>query len=205
MSGPPQDETRPGEEYGQGPPPGEYGRDDYGSGGGYGGGGYDRPPRREIERRAGDWDCEQCRTMNFASRHECFRCRAPRPGGGGGGYGGGGYGGGGYGGDRGGYGGGSYGGGGYGGDRGGYGGDGGYSGGGGGYGGGGYGGDRGGGYGGGGYGGGGYGGGGGSYGGGFDRPRQSQSFREGDWSCPQCSAHNFASRSECFKCRTPKP
>lgn len=52
---------RPGDEYGQGPPPGEYGqgppRDDYG---GYGGS-YGQPPRREIERRPGDWDCEQCR------------------------------------------------------------------------------------------------------------------------------------------------
>ena len=29
--------------------------------------------------------------------------------------------------------------------------------------------------------------------------------RPGDWNCPSCNAHNFASRNECFKCRTPKP
>jgi hypothetical protein len=28
-------------------------------------------------------------------------------------------------------------------------------------------------------------------------------FREGDWTCP-CSAHNFASRGQCFKCHAPK-
>eukprot|EP00887_Chlorella_sp_A99_P006560 scaffold3.g6560.t1 len=189
MSSPPREEEPPSRsrdrDNGYG---GQRGGDDYGYGA--------PPPRREPERRPGDWDCESCRTMNFASRMECFRCRAPRPGysgGGGGGYGGGGYGGGGgY--DRG-YGGGysSYGGG----DR--YGSGGGY--GGGGYGGGGYGG---GGYGGGGYGGGGYGGGGGSYGAAYDRPRQPQSFREGDWYCKDCNAHNFASRSECYRCRTPK-
>lgn len=30
-------------------------------------------------------------------------------------------------------------------------------------------------------------------------------FRQGDWSCPSCQAHNFASKAACFKCRSPKP
>eukprot|EP00960_Hanusia_phi_P047587 758473-Hanusia_phi.AAC.6 len=29
--------------------------------------------------------------------------------------------------------------------------------------------------------------------------------RPGDWVCPQCSAQVYASRNECFKCRTPRP
>jgi len=29
--------------------------------------------------------------------------------------------------------------------------------------------------------------------------------RPGDWNCQACMAHNFASRSECFKCRHMKP
>eukprot|EP00752_Nemacystus_decipiens_P017892 g16041.t1 len=49
--------------------------------------------------------------------------------------------------------------------------------------------------GGGGYGGGGYGGGGG---GGYNR-------RPGDWDCPNCGNHCFASRVECNRCQTPKP
>jgi hypothetical protein len=28
--------------------------------------------------------------------------------------------------------------------------------------------------------------------------------RPGDWSCPACQMNNFASRTECFKCNTPK-
>ena len=28
--------------------------------------------------------------------------------------------------------------------------------------------------------------------------------RPGDWTCTECGAHNFASRSVCFKCKTPK-
>ena len=28
--------------------------------------------------------------------------------------------------------------------------------------------------------------------------------RPGDWTCPGCHAHNFASRSVCFKCKNPK-
>ena len=26
----------------------------------------------------------------------------------------------------------------------------------------------------------------------------------GDWTCPKCSVNNFASRTECFKCKCPK-
>jgi len=29
--------------------------------------------------------------------------------------------------------------------------------------------------------------------------------RPGDWTCPACQAHVFASRTTCFKCRAPKP
>ena len=29
--------------------------------------------------------------------------------------------------------------------------------------------------------------------------------RPGDWPCPNCNANCFASRTECFKCGTPKP
>jgi hypothetical protein len=29
--------------------------------------------------------------------------------------------------------------------------------------------------------------------------------RAGDWNCPDCSAHNFASKTSCFKCNVPKP
>ena len=52
--------------------------------------------------------------------------------------------------------------------------------------------------GGGGGGGGGFGGGGGGGGGGHEA-------RPGDWPCPNCGANCFASRTECFKCNTPKP
>ena len=57
--------------------------------------------------------------------------------------------------------------------------------------------------------------GGGDYGGGFGGGRGSSSFggfttgpdvRPGDWYCTvgNCGAHNFASRSSCFKCGAPK-
>jgi RNA-binding protein FUS len=68
---------------------GDYGGGyDRGSGGGYqrsgggggGGGGGGRP---------GDWNCS-CGNLVYASKSECGRCHAPKPGGGGGG---GGYGG----------------------------------------------------------------------------------------------------------------
>ena len=110
----------------------------------------------------GDWTCPQCQTNVFASKMACFRCRAPKPGGSGGGAGGGS----------------SNGGGGSGGS----------------YGGGGSGGSNGGGGSGGSYGGGGSGGGGGG-----------PAARPGDWTCPQCQDHVFASKSTCYRCRTPKP
>ena len=31
------------------------------------------------------------------------------------------------------------------------------------------------------------------------------SFRAGDWNCPACNAHNFASKTACFRCQAPKP
>ena len=163
------------------PPGGGYGGGR--GGGGRGGGGQDF--------REGDWECH-CGANNFARRTECFKCEAPKSGGGGGGgYGGGG---GGYGGGGGGYG--------AGGGNGGYGGGGGrYGGGGGGYGGGG-----GGGYGGGGYGGGGGGNDNGGYGGrdeGRER-RPPPEKRDGDWECKSCGVNNFARRTECFKCSEPK-
>ncbi|XP_055081858.1 TATA-binding protein-associated factor 2N isoform X2 [Periophthalmus magnuspinnatus] len=63
---------------------------------GRGGGG----PNFDI--KGGDWPCpnSSCGNMNFARRHECNKCGAPKPDGGGGGGGGGGRGG--FGGDRGG-------------------------------------------------------------------------------------------------------
>jgi hypothetical protein len=30
-------------------------------------------------------------------------------------------------------------------------------------------------------------------------------FRPGDWNCPGCSSHNYASRADCFRCHIPKP
>ena len=29
--------------------------------------------------------------------------------------------------------------------------------------------------------------------------------RPGDWRCPSCGANVFASKTECFRCQTPKP
>eukprot|EP01046_Picozoa_sp_COSAG06_P087454 COSAG06_NODE_33951_length_482_cov_0.621410_1_plen_94_part_01 len=29
--------------------------------------------------------------------------------------------------------------------------------------------------------------------------------RDGDWSCPQCHSHCYASRSHCFRCAAPRP
>ncbi|RZA09347.1 MAG: hypothetical protein EOO68_00890 [Moraxellaceae bacterium] len=28
--------------------------------------------------------------------------------------------------------------------------------------------------------------------------------RTGDWLCPECRAHNFATKTECFKCTHPR-
>merc|ERR1719231_1015063 len=60
----------------------------------------------------------------------------------------------------------------------------------------------GGGYGGGGYGGGGYGVGGGGYGGGKGG---GANVRPGDWTCPACNAHVYASKFACYKGGTRKP
>ena len=59
-------------------------------------------------------------------------------------------------------------------------------------------------------GGGGFGGGGGqdyggSFGGGGGGGGGGHEARPGDWPCPNCNANCFASRTECFKCGTPKP
>ncbi|KAF9923388.1 hypothetical protein FBU30_006544 [Linnemannia zychae] len=161
----------------------------YASGGGGGG--------HSITFRPGDWNCPNCNFQNFASRTQCMKCGtgAPSSSGGSGGGSGGGY--------RGSnsnynnydnnnsnnnnnYGGG-------------YGNNSGYQGG------------RGGNYGnsgsqsygnqGGSYGGGSYGnnsGGGGASGG-------NGNFRPGDWSCPSCNSHNFASRFQCMRCGLAKP
>jgi hypothetical protein len=51
-------------------------------GGGGGGDGFN-------DVKPGDWPCDSCGANNFARRLECFRCGAPKPGGGGGGGGGG--------------------------------------------------------------------------------------------------------------------
>ncbi|KAK8731272.1 hypothetical protein OTU49_007519, partial [Cherax quadricarinatus] len=37
-----------------------------------------------------------------------------------------------------------------------------------------------------------------------DRYSSRSSSKPGDWDCPSCQFSNFASRSACFKCRTPK-
>jgi len=37
------------------------------------------------------------------------------------------------------------------------------------------------------------------------RKRGREDRRAGDWDCPQCAAHNFASKTACFKCNIPKP
>ena len=35
--------------------------------------------------------------------------------------------------------------------------------------------------------------------------RRRRDFLPGDWECPGCEAHNFSSRSVCFRCHQPKP
>ncbi|KAI9316052.1 hypothetical protein BX666DRAFT_1954379 [Dichotomocladium elegans] len=44
-----------------------------------------------------------------------------------------------------------------------------------------------------------------SYGYGPHSTGASAPFRPGDWYCPSCNSHNFASRFQCLKCATPKP
>mmetsp|Transcript_8982 Transcript_8982/g.25815 ORF Transcript_8982/g.25815 Transcript_8982/m.25815 type:complete len:253 (+) Transcript_8982:104-862(+) len=41
-------------------------------------------------------------------------------------------------------------------------------------------------------------------GGGRGRGRQNN-YKPGDWECPECGQHNFASRTECFRCDAPVP
>lgn len=36
-------------------------------------------------------------------------------------------------------------------------------------------------------------------------PRPHETFRPGDWNCPGCGSHNFATRMECRRCKMPKP
>ena len=33
---------------------------------------------------------------------------------------------------------------------------------------------------------------------------QQQEVRPGDWRCPECSAHNYASKDACYRCQIPK-
>ena len=33
---------------------------------------------------------------------------------------------------------------------------------------------------------------------------QQQEVRPGDWRCPECSAHNYASKEACYRCQIPK-
>lgn len=190
-------------------------------------GGMGGPP---MDMKPGDWNCPSCGHLNFARRNNCQRCGGFRPGGGFPGAPGGGFGAGGFGGDQWG----GRGGGGYGApsvrpgdwschscgahnfasrgqcfrcgmikpegavDMGGYGGgfqpQRGYEN---------FGGQRRGGfdnY----QAGGGYGGGfGGGFGGGGGGGRHD--FKPGDWACQSCGAHNFASRSACFRCSLPRP
>ncbi|KAI8606135.1 hypothetical protein EDD21DRAFT_54227 [Dissophora ornata] len=143
-----------------------------------GGGGSSGSGSHSISFRPGDWGCPNCSFQNFASRTQCMKCGNS----GYGGYndhngGGGGSGGGG--------------GGGYGSHHGGRGGSHGSS-----------------------YGSGGGGpqyggqGGPGSYsggGGGAPSGQGGHSFRPGDWSCPSCNSHNFASRFQCMRCGLTKP
>eukprot|EP00756_Hemistasia_phaeocysticola_P016680 Hpha_TRINITY_DN15494_c2_g7::TRINITY_DN15494_c2_g7_i1::g.177206::m.177206 len=35
--------------------------------------------REESRRRPGDWDCGKCGSLNFANRHQCYKCDAGRP------------------------------------------------------------------------------------------------------------------------------
>lgn len=42
------------------------------------------------------------------------------------------------------------------------------------------------------------------YGGGAAAPAKPGAMRPGDWCCPQCFNHNYASRTQCGKCHAPK-
>ena len=41
--------------------------------------------------------------------------------------------------------------------------------------------------------------------GGFGGGGGGRDVRPGDWECPSCQAHVFASKTHCFRCNTPKP
>ncbi|XP_063682683.1 RNA-binding protein cabeza-like [Bolinopsis microptera] len=38
----------------------------------------DRSMRGGPQRRAGDWDCDDCGFHNYSSRSECFKCKVPK-------------------------------------------------------------------------------------------------------------------------------
>lgn len=40
---------------------------------------------------------------------------------------------------------------------------------------------------------------------GMDQRQPGAEGAEGDWPCPSCRQSNFARRTECFKCNTPRP
>jgi len=40
---------------------------------------YEVLPPRSSKARAGDWPCPSCAVNNFANRHVCFKCTAPKP------------------------------------------------------------------------------------------------------------------------------
>ena len=39
---------------------------------------------------------------------------------------------------------------------------------------------------------------------GRDQRSEQPRIKPGDWMCPACDAHNYASRGECFRCRGPR-
>lgn len=58
---------------------GGLGRGGGGDQGWAGGGGNAYRQREPVQPRPGDWECPSCVFHNFANRHECFKCQAPRP------------------------------------------------------------------------------------------------------------------------------
>ena len=44
-----------------------------------------------------------------------------------------------------------------------------------------------------------------AFGGGYGGGGGGGNRRPGDWNCPACNAHNFASKTACFRCQAPKP